>query len=121
VTNSPSINFDARRGLFGLAVVVAGMLMLLGQLGVIPHVHAWQYVGPAVLIVAGLSRLVTPSYEGRRDRGGLWLVAIGVWLLLGNLRIWPLRHSWPLLLVVVGLGIVWKAIGGTGRPEGERR
>ena len=119
--NSPSTTFDARRGLFGLAVVLVGTLMLLGQLGVIQHVHAWQYVAPAVLIMAGLGRLMVPVQDRRRDGGGLWLVAIGVWLLLGNLRIWPLRHSWPLLLVVVGLGIVWKAIGGEGRPEGERR
>ena len=116
-----STNVGVKRGMIGLAFIVVGILLLLGQLGVIPHVHAWQYVGPAVLITAGLGRLVTPSRERRRDGSGLWLVAIGVWLLLGNLRIWPLRHSWPLLLMVVGLGIVWKAIGGTGRPEGERR
>jgi hypothetical protein len=121
VTDLPSTNADARRGLFGLALVAVGVLMLLGQLELIPQLHLWQYFAPAVLIVLGVGRMLAPTRAGGRGRGGLLLVAIGVWLLLGNLHVWSLRHSWPLVLIAVGLGIVWKAVGRQGRIEGVRQ
>ena len=120
VALSISTNSGVRRGLIGLAFVLVGILMMLGQLDILPEMNPWRYFGPAILIVMGLSRMSRPSHETGRGGGGLWLVIIGGWLLLVNLHIWPLRHSWPLLLVALGLSIVWKAVR-EGREEGARR
>ena len=109
-----------RRGLIGLAFVLAGILMMLGQLKILPEMDPWRYFGPAVLIVMGLGRMWRPNPETGRGGGGLCLEIIGGWLLLVNLHVWPIRHSWPLLLVALGLNIVWKA-GREGREEGARR
>ena len=109
-----------RRGLIGLAFVLAGILMMLGQLKILPEVDPWRYFGPAILIMMGLSRMWGTSQATGRGGRGLWLVIIGGWLLLVNLHVWPIRQSWPLLLVALGLSIVWKAVR-EGRQEGARR
>lgn len=120
VALSISTNSGVRRGLIGLAFVLVGILMMLGQLKILPEMDPWRYFGPAILIVMGLGRVWRPNHETGRGGGGLWLVIIGGWLLLVNLHVWPIRQSWPFLLVALGLSIVWKAVR-EGREEGARR
>ena len=120
MTPSTSTNLDVKRGLFGLVFIVVGVLVLLGQLDVLPRINPWRYFGPGVLIAIGLGRMWGPSQETRRRGGGLWLVALGVWLALAQLDVLPVKRAWPLLLVALGLSIVWKAAR-DGRSEGARR
>jgi len=120
VARSISTNSGVGRGLIGLAFVLVGILIMLGQLEILPEMNPWRYFGPAILIVMGLGRMWRPSPETGRGGGGLWLVLIGVWLLLAQLNVWSMRRAWPLLLVALGLSIVWKAVR-AGRQEGARR
>jgi hypothetical protein len=50
---------------WGLIIIVVGIMLLLGNLGLLP-VNAWQLVWPVVLIVLGLSFLFGPRLYGTR-------------------------------------------------------
>ena len=111
--STPSI--DAGRLVMGLNVILVGFLCWLHQVG---HLSRTQLLGfwPLALVGIGLAGLL----GGRSNRSGWGLVLVGLALILGNqllpdshsieiwLGIFPLRLSWPLLLVVVGGYMVWR-------------
>ena len=117
---SRSASLDTRRGLFGLMLVVVGVAFLLREWGLLPDFHLSRYIAPAVLIGLGLSRWATPRADGRGG-SGLLLIGLGVLLLLGNLHIWAMHQSWPVLLVLVGIGIMLKPMRRDTTDEGIRR
>ena len=85
-----------------------------------PTMHLSQYIAPAVLIGLGVARWMTPRTDGRGS-SGLLFIGLGVLLLLGNLHVWALHQSWPLLLVIGGFGIMLKAMRPSATEEGLRR
>lgn len=98
------------RFVFGVLIVAIGVLFTLDNLNL---VHAERYLRfwPAVLILLGLAQLVPPADAGRRVWGVIWIFA-GTWLILERLdlvavSIWAL---WPLLLVLLGATIMWRAM-----------
>jgi len=102
----------------GLTIVALGVVLQLGELGVIDVRGGWRAWWPLLLIGMGVARLASSPHRGERDGGGL--VVIGGWLLLNQLRILEYRTSWPLLLVGVGVSIVFKALtGASGLPPGQ--
>lgn len=118
--DSRSVPLDTRRGLFGLVLVIIGAALLLREWDIVPAVHLSRYIAPAVLIGLGVSRWLTPRADGRGG-SGLLFVTLGVLLLLQNLHVWAFHQSWPLLLVIVGLGIIWKPMRRTTTQEGMGR
>jgi hypothetical protein len=114
------MDIDFKRMVLGLLLALVGIMLVLGQLGILPPVRPWGYFGPALLIGLGLSRLLQSRPDGRSGRG-TWLVVIGVWLLLSNLHVWRARETWPLLLVALGLGMVWRAMHRDQSTEGAGR
>lgn len=95
-------------------LVALGLLFLAGQQGWIDAsglVSSWW---PAILIVLGLSALMT-----RQGGWSSWLLfGLGVVFLLVNLGILPrsrVMALWPLVLIVVGLFLL------IGRMSGGRR
>lgn len=103
--------------LFGLIVVVVGVLFTLDNLNVIDAEQYLRY-WPAGLVAVGLLKL-WQAREGRGWVGGLFLVALGSWMLLERMvyiRI-DLRDVWPLLFVFFGGYMVWKGLGGARRPR----
>ena len=107
--------FDVRnlctgRFLFGVLVVAAGVLITLDNLGIAHAEHFLRY-WPVALIGIGLAQLVQSCGTGGRVSGLIW-IAIGTWLLLEvfgvvQASVWSL---WPVLLVLVGGSIVWRAL-----------
>ena len=103
----------ADRGLprlvIGLAIIVAGILFMLDNLGLVHAEHYLEY-WPVVLVAIGVARMVqTGSWVGY-GWSLAWIVA-GLWLLGENIglitiSIWAL---WPLLLVLIGASIIWRA------------
>ncbi len=104
--------------LFGLALVAAGLLLLLGQLRFFDLDLFWRF-WPTLLVLLGLLKLIQgPFAEGRIWGAGL--LTAGLLLQashLGLLRV-NLWQLWPLWLVVVGLLMAWEALRGRRRkPE----
>jgi predicted membrane protein len=91
----------------GLLILVAGVILLLDQMGFADLSYMFQF-WPVALIVLGLTHLVQPGDIGRRTWGGM-LTIFGSLLLANRLgytdiRVWQL--VWPLILIGVGVAIV---------------
>lgn len=114
-----SVHVDRGHSIFGLALLLAGVAMLLGNWGLLPHLHLGRYLAPGILIVLGLTRMA--ASRAGRPRGGATLLTVGVLLLLANLQLWSFRESWPIFLVVAGLGMMWKATRRRQDEEGVLR
>ena len=99
----------------GLTIAGLGILLLVDQTGLLGWHPRWS-VWPFLLIVFGIARFAAPRPDGSRD-GGSWLIVIGVWLLLNEMRVLRFRDSWPLILVAIGVHTMWKALR-RGRTAG---
>ncbi len=103
------------QALFGLFVIVAGVLFTLDNLGVVDaedYVRFW----PSALVAAGLLKL-WQAREGQGWIGGFLLVLLGGWMLLEGvvaIRI-SLHDLWPLFFVFFGGYMVWRGLGGARR------
>lgn len=104
--------FYAPRVVFGVFMLALGVLFTLDNLGL---VHASTYVRfwPVAFIAIGVASLAQAGQSGRYVGGLIWIV-IGGWLLLDELHVIRVRFwdFWPLLLIVLGGAIVWRALGG---------
>ena len=97
------------RVVFGLAVMLVGALLLADRYdwwGIEAHVPLW----PWILILLGIAKL-----NGARhpiSRVGWWLIAIGIWGVVTEFRVWGFgfRRAWPILIVMAGGFLIWRAI-----------
>ena len=97
----------------GLMIIVLGVVLFFDQTGLLGWRPTWSF-WPFLIIVMGLARFAQPRRDGTREGG--WLIFIGVWLLLNEMRVLRYRESWPLFLVAIGLHTMWKAIAKPTRP-----
>lgn len=106
----------------GLVVIALGVLFALDNLDLVEVEHVIRF-WPILLVIAGLWRLVQPSYHGGR-LFGLVPLALGM-VLLANELPWlgldvDLADLWPVLLVVIGLRLVYGAFRrGAAAREGK--
>jgi len=103
--------------LFGLIVIVVGVLFTLDNLNVIDAEQYLQY-WPAALVAVGLLKL-WQCRDGRGWFGAFFLILLGGWMLLERIvyiRI-DLRDVWPLFFVFFGAYMVWRGFGGRRRPR----
>jgi hypothetical protein len=103
---------NSARIVMGLVVIAVGVLFTLDKLGYVRAGDFSEY-WPVILIAIGLARIVQP--RGTHGRGfGVFLLVLGSWFLLSNLdvveyRVWD---YWPVLLVLFGAMMIWRAIAG---------
>jgi predicted membrane protein len=93
----------------GLIITIIGVLFLLQNLGIRFFDNVWDF-WPVILIVLGVSRATTAYGWGGRMWGGI-LITVGGIFLLENLDILPFirwGNLWPLILMVVGVGMLAK-------------
>jgi len=95
----------------GLLVVAAGVLLLLGNLGV---VHAGRVLAywPVGVLAVGLAMFVRAVDTPARTWAG-FVTAVGAWWTVSVVQGWPVRLSTilPIGLVMVGIVIVQRAMG----------
>ncbi len=98
---------DGGRLLSGLTLIVVGALFWLDEVDRLEIENLWEF-WPLALIAHGLGKIF------RRDacsRSGGWTVlTLGVLFLLDvTLDLVTFDQTWPLLLLVAGVGMVWQA------------
>jgi hypothetical protein len=95
-------------GLFGgLVLIGLGVLFLLDRLEIRDFGHLIRAYWPMIVVLVGVGRL----FETGRFWSGLWIVGVGVWLQLSNSHFLGLSwaSSWPILLMLLGGGMVVRA------------
>lgn len=115
---NPRRFFDAKV-IFGMAIIVAGVLLLLHNLDIIPYVNVWEW-WPLILILIGVGHLLQPA-EDRQSWNGLLLVIVGAIILIWNLDLFyfDIGDIWPIFLILIGFMILrHTAWGGKHRLEG---
>ena len=98
--------------ILGAFVILLGVLFLLDNLDVLDFHHAIAF-WPAVFIVMGVVKLL----DSRSTNGkliGAALIGLGVMLTLKRLGFWYVSwHTmWPIILIMVGGAVVYKAVTG---------
>jgi predicted membrane protein len=110
--------WNVARLVLGLAIVAAGVIFTLDNLGILDADDALEF-WPVVLVILGVAHLVQTQSWG----GYIWsllLIVAGLWVLAENLlfihiSIWKLS---PLLLVLLGGSIAWRAFAAPRLPSG---
>lgn len=95
---------------WGLVLIAIGAAFFLDRIDLFEIAGLWRY-WPLILIVLGISKLLTPGDSQRRG-SGVWLLLVGLWALIGTFGLFGLSwgSSWPLLIIAVGLSIVVQAL-----------
>jgi len=108
---------DGDQIFWGLLLVAAGTFLLLGRLGIADFSWTLRRYWPLIVVIIGISKL----FRRRSVWGGLWMITLGAWLEAVTLHFhgFTYESSWPLLLVVLGAGIIVRTIVGPVRLRGD--
>jgi predicted membrane protein len=101
--------FFAPRLIFGMGIILIGVIFLLGNLDIIDR-HDYLRFWPVILILVGITYLI----HSQNSSGRVWgiiLAFIGTGFLLDNLYFidFSLWDYWPLILVFVGIMMIVKS------------
>ncbi|HEY5611816.1 MAG TPA: DUF5668 domain-containing protein [Thermoanaerobaculia bacterium] len=113
--------FSLPRMVWGLSLITLGVIFFLREFDGLDLIeYVWRF-WPLILIAVGLAKIIQPEAKDGRG-GGFTLLGIGVWMLIGSLRMFGLDYgnSWPVVLVFIGIGMVWNALAdedGNDREE----
>lgn len=102
--------------LIGLWITTLGVIFLLDQMGIIPAHLSFQFVWPAILIVAGVA-VIFSTHAAGRFWGTVLLAwgAISISNELGFLHV-HIGSLWPVLLIAGGLWMLTNSSGRFGTP-----
>jgi hypothetical protein len=101
---------------WGIGLMLLGLAFMAERAGLLDPGETWRF-WPVILIGMGVVRLLAPARDGRRMNGG-WLLALSGLFLADTLGWLRFRTTWPVLLVVLGAGMIWRTL--TGRDGGAR-
>lgn len=95
---------------FGLVLLLVGGLKFLDNIDVLDPRPLWHF-WPVLLIVFGAASEFD-AIRKRRGDGGIVLLAIGVWMLLGSEELFGLtyRTAFPVGIIIAGAGIILHAV-----------
>jgi hypothetical protein len=102
----------------GLWITTLGVIFLLDQQGIVPAHVSFQFVWPAILIVAGLA-IVFSTHTASRFWGVI-LLAWGAVSLSNELGFFHVRIGslWPVFLIAAGLWMLFHSPGRLGHGPG---
>ncbi len=109
MANNPNIR-PTPQLVLGVVVILVGILFTLDNLEILAASHYLRF-WPLVLIALGLAKFFD-SIGGAGRLVGVLFMAAGSLLLLRNLNVFSFRivELWPLILVLIGCGILYPAI-----------
>jgi len=111
-------NYTMRKQMiWGLVLVVVGLVFLLDQMDILDVRSLWHY-WPLLVVVSGINQTI--GYPSAREfRNGLWTVFIGLWLfaVFEHLLGLTFRNSWPLFILMGGLQMVLAPVIARRFPE----
>ncbi len=91
---------------FGLLIIFFGAVFTLNNVGVIDSDEYIQY-WPAFIALYGVVQIFERQTSAGRFWGGFWIVVGSIWLLnnldITHVHLW---EYWPLILVVIGVGMM---------------
>jgi hypothetical protein len=93
---------------WGLVIALAGVLLLLDRTGYLEFSLVVRRYWPVLLIAIAMKNLLQPAEDGSRH--GFGLLAVGIWLLLGQTGTMAYRRSWPILVIGAGLSILMEGL-----------
>ena len=98
----------------GGILLILGVLFALQNLGVLRAGHLGDY-WPLLLVWVGLTRML--GAHRRHFASGLVVFLMGVFFQLDRLDVifLPMHRFWPLLLIVLGFGLIADSFMGRGR------
>src|SRR5262249_58570756 len=101
---------DRSRVVFGAILISAGIVMLLGQLGlagIIPHFRWW----PGIIFVIGAAQVLSAD-RARQVASGLSLMLVCLWFYACIYHWYGLTYhtAWPLLLVIFGGEMIFASV-----------
>jgi len=101
----------------GLMIAILGVLFTLDNLHILRARDYLQF-WPIVFVTIGLAQIAQSKSSGRVISGSIWIAIGGLMLAnrLGVLRV-NIWAYWPLLLVVVGARIFWRAYQADSPPD----
>lgn len=99
----------------GVILIAIGILFLAETIGIADFGDLIELYWPMILVLIGIPKLLSRETVG----SGLWLIAIGVWLQISHLGLFGLgwSNSWPVLLILIGAGMVIRAIWEAAFPR----
>jgi len=99
----------APRLVFGLGIILVGLVFLLGNLDIIDSQEYFRY-WPVILVVAGIAYLIQ-CQQGPGRVWGIILTFVGSAMLLDRIYFlhFNLWDYWPLILIFIGLMMIIRA------------
>jgi hypothetical protein len=93
----------------GIFFVIVGVALLLGNFNILSVGPVWRF-WPVIIIAIGLGRLMD-AQVAREYQKACWMLFIGGWLFISEFHVFGLHYgnSWPILLIGVGIGMLWKS------------
>ena len=90
--------------------MVLGASLLALNLGVYLPWHLWKYF-PVPLIALGLWGIISPT-SGLDRVGGVWLLAAGLYCLIGIFQLFGLGwNAWAIFIVALGASVMMHGTG----------
>ncbi len=104
--------------IIGIAVITLGLLFLLDNLNIIEFREVKRF-WPVLLIIVGVTKLIDAQTTQERTPF-IILTGVGVVMTLNRLGfdLFTFRNLWPLILIVVGGAVVYKALSGRREVSG---
>lgn len=97
---------DGRGGLLmtGAMIILIGTIFLLDRIEVVDFGDVVRHYWALIFVLIGLPQL----FKRKTVWSGLWLITIGAWLQMVHLGLFDMtyRNSWPILLIVLGAGLI---------------
>jgi hypothetical protein len=94
----------------GIFLLITGAVLLLSNFDIIDTASVWDF-WPVIIIIFGIGKLIDARLPHEYQKA-FWTLFIGTWFLIVELNLFGLdyHNAWPILLIGVGIGMLWKSL-----------